>query len=222
MAGYWSGEMWNRHKTGRVYPEWMSVSAIKDSNGNVSNFMGVFHDISDSKQQEMFIRYQAFHDALTGLPNRLLLLDRMSKTIVRASRNCSKFGILFIDLDNFKTINDTLGHDYGDLLLQHTAKRLVKLVRNTDTVSRLGGDEFLIMIDDMSQENHPAILAERIINAFKDPFIIKDQIFHVGTSIGIALYPDDGVEAGVLIRNADTAMYRAKEEGRHTFMHFTT
>lgn len=221
-TGKWSGEIWARHKRGRVFPEWISLSAIADASGTVTHYMGIFHDISDAKQQESYIKYQAFHDTLTGLPNRTLLFERMHKAIARNRTSGFKMALLFLDLDHFKNINDSLGHEYGDILLQHVAERLEKLLRVSDTVARLGGDEFIVMIEDVADDDQPGHLAERIISCFKDPYVIKDQIFHVGTSIGIALFPDDGDEVGVLLRNADTAMYMAKEEGRLRYRHFTS
>lgn len=220
--GKWAGEVWAKNRAGRVYPQWSSFSSIRNEDGSMENIICVFHDISDAKQQESYIKYQAYHDTLTGLPNRVLLLERMSGAIERGNASSKRFALLFLDLDHFKNINDSLGHDYGDVLLQHVAERLEKLTRDSDTVARLGGDEFIIMAEDVDDANQPGMLAERIIDSFKNPFIVRDQIFHIGTSIGIAVFPEDGEECSTLMRNADTAMYRAKEEGRLRYCHFTT
>ena len=221
QSGKWSGEIWSKNKRGRVYPQWTSISSITDENGDITHLIGVFHDISDAKQQESYIKYQAYHDTLTGLPNRVLLLERMGRTVERSTANNIRFAILFLDLDHFKNINDSMGHEYGDILLQHVAERLEKLTRVSDTISRLGGDEFIVMIEDITDDNQPGMLSDRIIDSFKNPFIVKNQIFHVGTSVGIAIFPDDGNEPSVLMRNADTAMYQAKEQGRLRYCYFT-
>ncbi len=219
--GNWANEIWNRHKDGKAYPEWLSISAIKDSNGEITHYVGLFHDISDIKRQEEFIRHQAFHDSLTGLPNRPLLLNRIDRAIAHAKREERKFAIIFLDLDNFKNINDSLGHAVGDILLREVSDRLRHIARSVDTVSRIGGDEFIILIEDMSDEKPAVSLAQRIIDIFKKSFHIKEYVLHVGTSIGIAIFPEDGNDTDVLIRNADTAMYRAKENGRANFTMFT-
>jgi diguanylate cyclase (GGDEF)-like protein/PAS domain S-box-containing protein len=220
--GRWSGEIWAMNKRCRVYPQWTSISTIKNEDGKITNFIGIFHDISELKRQESYIKYQAYHDMLTGLPNRVLLLERMRRAIERNKEIRKKFAILFLDLDRFKNINDSMGHEYGDILLQHVSERLEKLARISDTIARLGGDEFIIMLEDFDDDNHPAILAERIIESFKNPFVIRGQMFNIGTSIGISIYPEDGTECGILMRNADIAMYRAKDEGRLRYCHFTS
>lgn len=219
-TGYWASEIWNRHKDGKAYPEWLSISAIRDISGGITHYVGIFHDISDIKRQEELIKYQAYHDALTGLPNRILLKSRIDKAISHSTRNRNRFGVIFLDLDNFKTINDSLGHAIGDLLLKEAANRLRRLARNDDTVARLGGDEFIILVEDIADEKPSVILSRRIIQAFREPFTIKGNNLHVGASIGIAMYPEDGEESDSLIKNADAAMYRAKDEGRQTFALF--
>lgn len=221
-TGHWANEIWNRHKDNKAYPEWISISAIRDSSGDITHYVGLFHDISDMKRQEEFIRHQAFHDSLTGLPNRPLLLNRIDKAIARASREKNRFALIFLDLDNFKNINDSLGHSIGDILLREAAERLRHVARSADTVARLGGDEFIVLVEDMNDEKPATALAQRILESFKKPFIIKDNTLHVSTSIGVAIFPEDGEDTGVLIRNADTAMYRAKENGRENFAMFTT
>jgi len=219
-TGHWASEIWNRHKDGKAYPEWLSISAIRDINSRITHYVGIFHDISDIKRQEELIKYQAYHDALTGLPNRILLKSRIDKAIAHSTRNKNRFGVIFLDLDNFKIINDSLGHAIGDMLLKEAADRLRKIARTDDTVARLGGDEFIILVEDIADEKPSVILSRRIIQAFKEPFCIKSNNLHVGASIGIAMYPEDGEESDSLIKNADAAMYRAKDEGRQTFALF--
>ncbi len=220
-SGQWTNEIWNRHKDGKAYPEWISISAIRNTAGDITHYVGIFHDISDMKRQEAFIRHQAFHDSLTGLPNRPLLRNRIDKAIARASREQQRFGVIFLDLDNFKNVNDSLGHAIGDILLKEAAERLRHIARNSDTVARLGGDEFIILVEEMGDEKPAAALALRILESFKKPFMIKDNTLHVGTSIGIAIFPEDGEDTDLLIRNADTAMYKSKEKGRENFTMFT-
>lgn len=219
--GHWSGEIWNRHKDGNAFPEWLSISAIRNTRGETSHYVGVFHDISDMKRQEELLRYQAFHDSLTGLPNRFLLKNRMEQSILHSARDMNKFGVLFIDLDNFKKINESLGHVFGDMLLKDAAVRLRQVARNVDTVARHGGDEFIILVEGIGNERPLITLAQRIILAFREPFKILDNFFHIGVSLGIAIFPDDGEDYDILLRNADTAMYRAKEEGKETFALYT-
>ncbi len=220
--GHWTGEIWNRHKDGYSFPEWMSIIAIRNSEGETTHYVGVFHDISDMKRQEELIRYQAFHDALTGLPNRFLLKNRMEQSILHSTRDKNRFGVMFVDLDNFKKINDSLGLMIGDLLLKETSERLRQIARNVDTVARHGGDEFIILVESIEDEKPLITLAQRIITAFKEPFKILDNAFHIGVSMGISIFPEDGEEADLLLRNADTAMFRAKEEGKNTFTMYTT
>jgi len=219
--GHWSGEIWNRHKDGNAFPEWLSISALRNSQGDTTHYIGVFHDISDIKRQEELIRYQAFHDSLTKLPNRFLLKNRMEQSILHSTREKNRFGVIFLDLDNFKKINDSLGLAIGDLLLKEAAVRLRQIARNVDTVARHGGDEFIILVESIEDEKPLITLAQRIIAAFKEPFKILDNLFHIGISLGIAIFPEDGEEYDILLRNADTAMYRAKEEGRETFALYT-
>ncbi|HPS59136.1 MAG TPA: EAL domain-containing protein [Spirochaetota bacterium] len=219
--GHWSGEIWNRHKDGNAFPEWLSISAIRNTLGETSHYVGVFHDISDTKRQEELLRYQAFHDSLTGLPNRFLLKNRMEQSILHSVRDKNRFGVLFIDLDNFKKINESLGHVFGDMLLKEAALRMRQIARNVDTVARHGGDEFIILVEGIENERPLINLAQRIILAFREPFKILDNSFHIGVSIGVAIYPEDGEDYDILLRNADTAMYRAKEEGKETFAMYT-
>lgn len=217
--GHWKGEIWNRKKNGETYPEWLNISAIKSEKGEISNYVAVFSDITSIKDSEQKLQHLAQHDPLTGLPNRLLFIEQLQHAIERARRHNYIVGVMFLDLDRFKNINDSLGHSAGDNLLQAVAKRLLSCAREEDTVARLGGDEFMIILEEISSAEHTAIVAQRILNEFKRPFEILGHEFYAGTSIGISTFPSDGNDAQTLIKNADTAMYRAKELGRSNY-HF--
>ncbi|CCO25029.1 bifunctional diguanylate cyclase/phosphodiesterase [Maridesulfovibrio hydrothermalis] len=218
--GHWVGEIWNRRKNGESYPELLSISAIHGASGETTHYVAVFHDITEMKSKEEQLKYQAHHDALTGLPNRILLHDRISMAISRAKRMEKKLALFYIDLDNFKTINDSLGHALGDKLLQKATARISRILRSQDTLARLGGDEFVIMVEDISDEFHLIAQAERLLTAFSSPFELDGHELHVTTSIGITLFPDDGEDSGTLIKNADMAMYQAKAEGRNDYHMF--
>ncbi len=220
--GQWSGEIWNRKKTGEAYPEFLSISAVYDNEDTISHYAAVFHDISERKSQEEQIKHQAYHDALTGLPNRLLARDRLSVAIKHANRYNSRIAVFFLDLDNFKNINDSLGHATGDIVLQNVGKRLRHLVRDEDTVARLGGDEFLIIASSVQSEREGIELAGRLLDGFKDSISLTNYEFFATVSIGIAFYPEDGLDEGSLTKNADVAMYQAKSEGKNKYHLFTT
>ncbi|MGK7346095.1 MAG: putative bifunctional diguanylate cyclase/phosphodiesterase [Candidatus Nitrospinota bacterium M3_3B_026] len=219
--GRWEGEIWNRRKSGEAYPEWLTISTIKDSEGKTINYIAQFHDITEIKRHEEEIKYRAWHDALTGLPNRELFRDRVDVAIARAIRSGRKAAVFFIDLDNFKNINDSLGHATGDLFLQGVAARLVALMREEDTISRFGGDEFTILIEDMEHEEDVDSVARKIFQEMAEPFLLGGQELFVTVSVGVAIYPDDGEEADTIIKNADVAMYRAKERGKNNYMLYT-
>ncbi len=219
--GHWAGEIWDRHKDGNAFPEWLSISAIRNSEGETSHYVGVFHDISDKKRQEELIRYHALHDSLTDLPNIFLLKNRIEQAILHSIRDKTKFGVMFLDLDNFRKFNESLGLAIGDMLLKSAAERIRSMARNVDTVARHGGDEFIILVENIYDEKPLITLAQRILVAFKEPFTIIDKAFHIGISMGIAVFPDDGEDFDNLLRNADTAMYRAKEIGKETFSMYT-
>ncbi len=220
-TGKWQGEIWNRRKSGEAYLERLTVTAIRDDKGKTTQFASVFYDITDIKRSEEEIRYQAFHDALTGLPNRSLFSDRLKKAIARARRrDDGMLAVFFIDLDDFKRVNDTMGHATGDLLLKGVAMRLVGCLREVDTVSRISGDEFMVILDDVLGENEAVATAGRIIEALAEPYLFKNEEFIVTVSVGIAVYPSDGDSAEALIRNADMAMYNVKERGKSDYQLF--
>lgn len=218
--GFWEGEIWDRRKNGDVYPKWLSIVALKDAKDRLQNYIAVFSDISERKAVDERIHFMAHYDALTKLPNRSLLHDRLLQALMNAPRRKTKVAVLFLDLDRFKNINDTLGHSVGDLLLQSVASRLQECIRTTDTLGRLGGDEFLIVLPDLNDGEHAATVAKKIIDSISKHFLIRDVELHTSTSIGISLFPDDGVANEDLIANADVAMYRAKENGRNNFQFF--
>ncbi len=221
--GQWSGEIWNRRKNGEAYPEWLNISAIYDNNGTTTHYVGVFHDITEIKKNQEAIQYQAHHDALTGLPNRTLFQDRLLMALNHAQRHHQKVAVLFLDLDNFKNVNDSLGHACGDLLLKEIASRLALTVREEDSIARLGGDEFTVILAEAGtlEVEGVARIAKRIIDEINMPIMLQDHELFVGASIGISIYPDDGTDPAILTKCADMAMYRAKEHGRNNFQFFT-
>lgn len=219
--GAWHGEIWNRRKDGESYPEILSISSVRDRNGEPTNYVAVFHDISDIKLKDKQLEYQAYHDALTGLPNRVLAQDRLSVAIAHAKRESSRVVVLSLDLDNFKKINDSLGHSLGDALIQEVAERLKNQFRDADTVARLGGDEFLILLEHVEDEREAVDLAERVLRSFDEPFSVNGHEAQITTSVGVTMYPDDGVDPETLTRNADMAMYQSKAKGKNAYFLFT-
>lgn len=220
--GRWEGEIWNRRKNGEVYPEWLSINAIKDDIGQTEFYVAVFNDISEIKVKEAEIKHQALHDPLTGLPNRYLLNEKAEQSIYDADRNQNKFAMLIIDLDKFKYINDSLGHIVGDILLQKVAIRLKKCLRKNEFLSRIGGDEFVIILNDITASDNVLTICNRIIEALKDPFEITENTLFISPSIGISVYPDDGASFTELYKNADLAMYDAKKCGGNNCKFFST
>ncbi len=217
---HWQGEIAAQRKNGEAYPGWLALTAIRDAGGNIGNYMGILSDITERKKAEALTRHQAEHDFLTDLPNRVLLFDRLSLALVAARRHHSMLAILFLDLDHFKNINDTMGHQVGDLLLQEVARRLIKCVRAVDTVSRQGGDEFVIILADIGDVDHAAHVAASVLHAVTQAYRLDQHTFHVSASIGVSVYPNDGIDIDSLIKNADLAMYHAKESGRNSFQFF--
>ncbi len=220
-TGYWQGEIFNRRKNGEIYPEWLTITVLRKENGDITHFIGTFSDISERKAQAEHIQFLANFDVLTQLPNRQLLKDRVDTAIAGAHRAGSKLALLFLDLDRFKNINDSLGHKVGDALLQGVAERLRATVIDNDTVSRLGGDEFAILLNDLRQGEDAAHMAQRMIDAIIQPYHVEQHELRLTPSIGIAVYPDDGTDFETLIKNADAAMYHAKDSGRNNYQFFT-
>jgi len=219
-TGQWQGELWNRRKNGEAFLAWQTITAVRDPSGNLVRFVSVFNDITELHHKDQHIRHQAFHDALTGLPNRSLLQDRLDHAIEIARRETRQLAVMFIDLDRFKVVNDSLGHDVGDSLLVTVTSRLKECMRRSDTIARLGGDEFVVVLSDFAAASEVAEVAEKIVASVMQPLELKGHEVHVGASIGIALYPQDGNDVTSLMKGADTAMYRAKDAGRSTYRFF--
>lgn len=219
-TGQWAGEIWNRRKSGEAYPEWLTISAVKDPQGKITNFVSIFHDISELKRQQEALEHQAQHDALTGLPNRVLINDRLEMALVHMERRDSKVALLYLDLDNFKHINDAFGHTAGDDLLIEIARRLSRLLRTEDTMARLGGDEFLILLGAVEHIDAVSLVAVRLIDSLQQPFYHGETEYFVTASVGITIAPEDGSDAVTLVKNADIAMYRAKSLGRNNYQFF--
>lgn len=220
--GYWRGEIWNRHKTGELYLEQLTITSISDEADNVSHFAALFTDITHIRESEDKIRQLAYYDALTQLPNRRLLEDRLEHALRHAHRHQQRLAVLFIDLDHFKQVNDSLGHAAGDELLLEVSKRMAARLREDDTLARLGGDEFIGLLPDLSDADEVTAIARRLIEAVGQPVLLNNQQFRIGCSLGISLYPDDASNAQQLLQHADAAMYRAKQEGRNTYRLFST
>lgn len=219
--GHWQGELINRRKNGERFPTWYSISQVLNAEGQPENYIAIFSDISEHKKSRERIDFLAHHDSLTELPNRALLNDRLEMAINTARRRREKVGLLFIDLDRFKNINDSLGHAAGDQILRQTAARLTGAVRNDDTVARLGGDEFVVLLPRVRDERSLAEVAIKLREEVLKPYVIEDMPLHISPSIGIAVYPDDGDTPSALIKNADAAMYLAKEKGRNNYQFYT-
>jgi diguanylate cyclase (GGDEF)-like protein/PAS domain S-box-containing protein len=219
--GKWQGEVVDRRKGGEIYAEWLSISSLRDDSGNLTNYIALITDISERKAAEERMNYLAQHDVLTGLPNRMLFQDRLQQAINYAERQQTSVALLFMDLDRFKSVNDMLGHHAGDLLLQEVAQRIRLCVRGSDTVSRQGGDEFVIMLPNLDDLGDIVQVVDKLIESIANPYHLNSHAMHVTTSVGVSVYPQDGRDSETLIRNADTAMYQAKDAGRNGYRFFT-
>ena len=218
--GEWRGEIWNKRKNGEVYPEWTTISVLRDEQDIITHYIAVFLDITERKKEEERIQYLANYDVLTDLPNRYLLGDRLEQAIKQAQRHQIKMAVMVIDLDHFKNINDSLGHDVGDALLKMVSQRLKSCMRRSDTIGRLGGDEFVALLGDLSSENEATFIAEKMVDSLREPFAVGDYRLAITPSIGVSIYPDDAEASIQLLRNADLAMYRAKDAGRNRFEYY--
>ena len=216
-TGQWQGDIWNRRKDGEIIPVWQNISAVKDNKGNVKSYTSVFSDISSIKQYEEQLQHAAHHDALTGLANRVLFGIHLDHSLHKAVRNKGGFALLFLDLDGFKAVNDSMGHSAGDQLLQCVSQRLEECIRDEDTAARFGGDEFTVILQDVKQSTDAESIAAKIINTISEPVVFGDQSISVSTSIGISLYPEDGVNSEELLHAADSAMFRAKSRGKNNY-----
>ncbi|WP_238552226.1 EAL domain-containing protein [Herminiimonas sp. CN] len=221
----WQGEIWTRHKNGEIHPEWLTVTAVTDEDGRLTHYVSTLTDISQRKAAEEEIQRLAFYDPLTGLPNRRLLLDRLQQAFASSTRSDRAGALMFIDLDNFKVLNDTFGHDKGDLLLQQVAHRLLACVREGDSIARLGGDEFVLVLTDLSENTNEAAtqakaIGEKILATLDQPYDLAGNAYHNTSSIGITLFEDHQNSADELMKHADLAMYEAKKAGRNTLRFF--
>jgi diguanylate cyclase (GGDEF)-like protein/PAS domain S-box-containing protein len=218
-TGSWQGEIWDRRKNGEVYPEALTIILVKNVDGAIINHLAIFSDISERKIAQERIQQLAHYDVLTGLPNRVLFSDRLEQAIISAQRNHTNIALLFLDIDRFKQINDTLGHGVGDRLLQNVGQRLLGCVREQDTVSRQGGDEFIVVLSDAGSVG-AELVAQKILQSIIQPYVIEQHDLRITASIGIAVYPDHAQDSETLIKYADVAMYQAKESGRNCYLSF--
>ena len=221
--GSWKGEIHNRHKSGAVYVEWLSIKRVTDEHGRLSHYVAVFSDISERKAAEGRMRHLAHYDILTDLPNRTLLSDRLQQALAKAKRDKAShphLALMFIDLDKFKPINDDFGHNVGDMLLKEVAQRLLGCVRETDTVARIGGDEFIVLLTSIEAREDALLVGEKILEALQLPFELAGRDHRVSASIGIAVYPEHGSDDKSLLKSADIAMYNAKAAGRNNVQVF--
>ncbi|WP_231659038.1 MULTISPECIES: sensor domain-containing protein [Pseudoalteromonas] len=219
--GQWEGEIWNRRKDGCIYPCWLSIAVVFDDTKNIEMFVAILNDISLRKENEQEMWLQTNLDTLTGLPNRQHFYNKVDQQMLHAQAEQKRLAICFIDLDRFKSVNDTLGHATGDLLLLEASKRIKACMSSGNLVARLGGDEFSLLLTNINTVNQIEHIALKVLNALNSPFVIAEHEVFVSGSMGITLYPDDGLERKILIRNADSAMYKAKEKGRNCFEFFT-
>jgi diguanylate cyclase (GGDEF)-like protein/PAS domain S-box-containing protein len=219
--GHWQGEMWDRHKNGEVFPKLMSISTVKNQHGEIDHYIASFSDIREQKAVEERIRHLAHHDALTGLPNRMHLSVALDQALSEAQRKGTEIAIMFLDMDRFKLINDTLGHFVGDLLLIEVAHRIKGCIRESDIVARLGGDEFVVALTGLNEEMGATPVVGKLLHALAEPYLIEGNTLHSSPSIGISLFPVDGRDVSTLMKNADAAMYHAKEQGRNNAQYFT-
>ena len=225
--GTWQGEIWNRRKNGEVYPQWLTITAVKDDDGEITHYVGTLTDITVRKAAEDEIKHLAFYDPLTHLPNRRLLIDRLHQALSTSRRNQRSGALLFIDLDKFKQINDTLGHDIGDLLLQNVGQRLLSCLRENDTAARIGGDEFIVMLEYLDEHPEAAVqqvkaVAEKILDTLNVPYTLATHECRSSPSIGIALFLGHTHTVSELLKQADSAMYQAKAAWRNVYRFFDT
>ncbi|GAB3488885.1 hypothetical protein GCM10027399_04190 [Curvibacter fontanus] len=218
--GHWEGEIWNRRKDGGIYPEWLSISGVKNGHGHITHYLGTFSDIREPREAERKILELAFYDPLTGLPNRRLLLDRLQQALIASTRNRQFGAVLLLDLDHFKTVNDTRGHDVGDQLLIEIARRLRTTLRETDSAARLGGDEFVVLFEGLNEDKMAAAItaeaiAEKLRSTLCQPITLKGEVYFITPSMGVTLFCGQGEGGDTLLKQADLSLYQAKEAGRN-------
>ena len=212
--GYWRGDIWDQRKDGRCYPKFLAISAFMNERGGIANFSAIFYDVTERKALEAKLDHLAHYDALTGLPNRMLLQDRLEQAIFSSERQKQKFALLFVDLDGFKLINDEMGHGVGDDVLKIVSQRLLALIRSMDTAVRIGGDEFVIVLTDVRNAENAAFVADKVNQSLSDPYLINGFVLSLSAGIGVSIYPNDERVAHELLRTADEAMYKAKRDGK--------
>jgi diguanylate cyclase (GGDEF)-like protein/PAS domain S-box-containing protein len=215
--GCWHGEIWNRCKDGEDYAALLTISVVLDEAGNIQNYMGLFTDITPMKAYQQQLEHIAYYDALTGLPNRVLLADRLQLAMSQSQRRNHSIAVVFLDLDGFKAVNDVHGHSVGDQLLITVGKRMKMALREGDTLARIGGDEFVAVFIDLEQESGYELLLNRLLQAAADPVTVGDALLQVSASIGVTIYPQDDADADQLMRHADQAMYQAKQLGKNRY-----
>lgn len=220
-TGEWHGEIWNRRKSGEIYPQWQTIRAVRDNKHQITHYVAVFSDISAIKNTQSELMRLAHHDPLTDLPNRLLFTDRAEQALAYAQRHKSGCALLMIDLDHFKIINDSMGHNVGDLLLKAVGERLTAVFGKGFTVARLGGDEFAVLVENCTQVAQAAGFAQQVLEVMKGAFIIETHQLFISASVGISLYPNDALNAEQLLRNADSALFKAKSAGREGYALYT-
>src|SRR5690554_2128440 len=219
-TGRWQGDIWNRRKNGEEYAERLNISTCYNEDGTVFRRIGLFFDVTQDKEREQQIWRQANHDHLTGLPNRQMFQERLQAAMKEADRDNKAFALIFLDLDLFKDVNDTLGHNVGDQLLKEASRRLLSCVRDTDTVARIGGDEFTVIVSDVPSQSVVERICEEILRKIAKPYQLGENVATVSASIGVTMYPEDASDAGEILKNADMAMYAAKECGRNQYCFF--
>jgi diguanylate cyclase (GGDEF)-like protein/PAS domain S-box-containing protein len=221
--GYWQGEMWNRRKDGKIYVEWLTISAVAAPNGAITHYVGTFSDITASTEAQAEIRRLAYYDPLTHLPNRRLLDDRLCQSIAQSQRAGTRVAVCYLDLDGFKDVNDRFSHEAGDQLLVEAAGRLTACVRAGDTVARIGGDEFVVLLSNLADEDECQVALDRLLRAMSVPYAVGDNVqTGISVSVGVTLFPSDPVDADTLVRHADHAMYAAKQAGKNRYQWFDT
>ena len=221
LHGHWEGEIWTRRRDGQEFPCWVALTAIRSGSAGLADYMAILSDITDRKRVEEQNRHLAEHDFLTDLPNRVLLLDRLRQALAAARRQHTRVAVMFIDLDRFKAINDSFGHQAGDQVLKEVAARLMRCVRGVDTVSRHGGDEFVVILADIGGVDQAAHVAQTVRHSIVQPIKVAGQDMNLSVSIGISIYPADGADHDTLMQHADVAMYHAKQDGRNAFRFFS-
>ncbi|WP_372598391.1 EAL domain-containing protein [Amphritea sp.] len=220
QEGSWSGEVWNKRRNGSIYPQWLSIAAVRNSDGTLEQYVAVFSDMTQRKDAEEKIIQQANFDALTALPNRTMLKRELAQIQQHCDQTDSNCALLFIDLDRFKAVNDTLGHSVGDEMLQQVSVRLAAVIRDTDLLTRFGGDEFVIVLQNIAEPDDAALTAKRVIEVLSPPFQLAGRTLYIGASVGISCYPSDASNCDSMLRNADMAMYLAKDRGRNQYQFY--